>query len=982
MAEQQIDELKVKLTGDGTELIKVLNEGEKKTARSVRFFEGQAAKSLAAQKASFLEAAAITKSVATPTETYNRKLAHLRKLQNMGALSAETMARSTRKLKKDMKEAAKTADTQANRIKAIGNQMQSFGKKVSLFVTAPIAAMAAVSLRSFSKFDNAMAESTAIMTGLGEETKKQMADVALSLSATAATGPAELAKSFFFLASAGLNAAQSIKALPAVEQFATAGAFDMADATSLLSDSQKALGLGSKDAAKNLINLTRVSDVLIKANVLANASTRQFAEALTTKAANALRNLKKPIEEGVAVLAVFANQGIKGQRAGEKLSIVLRDLQRSVRKNKEEWIKQGLSIFDSQGKMLKISAIIKQFEGKLKGMSDETKGATLAQLGFQDRSVSALKALLGFSGQIEEYEKQLNAAGGTTKKVAEEQMKSFAKQLTVAKNQVTVLAIQIGKQLAPFVESLANSLKNTVAWFSSLSDGTKRALAIFAGLVAVVGPLIAFFGSATVAIGAYTAAQTAAAAATGATAVAVTALKFAMTGLGIGAIAVAMVAAADAMGLFGKAAESAAEAQNRLNNAVDRAAGVQRSVIESTTTQKELDTQEARLKRRLSELDRRSIAAKKQLTSSQGTLDSTTGFIVGTRKNKKGKREVVGRFTLQAEVAGAKSEIAIVKKETNAVLAALDLVKSKRASLKKESDSSGSRSPIQLSQSTKDAVTLTNALRKQAKELQAQIAVGEEAGSALEIYKLKQQGASEATLFEARVAARAVDKLNKQKQAVLELAAANKKLADDTETLSKSLKDQVKFFGLSGRALTIKKLEARQKELEKKDKNNPELIRTELNLIAARKASKQLDVLEARKKLEEAGRATTEKFLAPIVKFQREQKALKKQLDAGVISQETFAKANADLNRRFGTKLSRRGPEVNTQTNTAVKLGSAEGLAAVAEVFRGSAAKGVQEKIGKNTADLVLIAKATNMQLSDVNDSLAEKPQVVEAPTG
>ena len=51
--------------------------------------------------------------------------------------------------------------------------------------------------------------------------------------------------------------------------------------------------------------MTKVSDVLVKANTLANASVLQFAESLTNKAAAALVNVNKSMEEGVAVLAAF-----------------------------------------------------------------------------------------------------------------------------------------------------------------------------------------------------------------------------------------------------------------------------------------------------------------------------------------------------------------------------------------------------------------------------------------------------------------------------------------------------------------------------------------------------------------------------------------------------------------------------------------------------------------------------------------------------
>jgi TP901 family phage tail tape measure protein len=105
----------------------------------------------------------------------------------------------------------------------------------------------------------------------------------------------QAAEAFFFLASAGLDAEQSIAAMPQVAKFAQAGMFDMALATDLATDAQSALGLSSKDATENLENLTRITDVFVRANTLANTSVEQLAVAFTTKAGTALKTVGKDV---------------------------------------------------------------------------------------------------------------------------------------------------------------------------------------------------------------------------------------------------------------------------------------------------------------------------------------------------------------------------------------------------------------------------------------------------------------------------------------------------------------------------------------------------------------------------------------------------------------------------------------------------------------------------------------------------------------
>ena len=322
-------------------------------------------------------------------------------------------------------------------------------------VGAAVAGIAVKSVQEFSKFDAALTQSKAIMGDLTETMEKDMADAAREVAKVSTFSAEQAAESFFFLASAGLDAEASIAALPRVAQFAQAGMFDMSRATDLLTDAQSALGLTIRDdAVKNMENMIAVSDVLVRANTLSNATVEQFSTSLTTKAGPALRTLGKDIEEGVAVLAAFADQGIKGEEAGTQLSIVLRDLSTKAIKNKEDFAALGVSVFDSNGEMRNLGDIIGNLETALEGMSDETAKATLLQLGFADRSVQSILALLGTSDAIKGYESALRDASGFTDTVANKQLETFSSQVKLLESAFIDVAIQIGEELTPYLQEL------------------------------------------------------------------------------------------------------------------------------------------------------------------------------------------------------------------------------------------------------------------------------------------------------------------------------------------------------------------------------------------------------------------------------------------------------------------------------------------------------------------------------------------------
>ncbi|MCP4201156.1 MAG: phage tail tape measure protein [bacterium] len=385
------------------------------------------------------------------------------------------------------------------------------GQTATMAFTVPLVAAGAAALKFASDFDSAMTQSMAIMSefsGASELTASGQAQLRGEMEKVARTVSKELnlaandaAKSYFFLTSAGMDAQQSIAALPQVARFAKAGMFDFATATDLATDAQSALGLKSDDVQENLAGLTRVTDVLVRANQLANASVEQFSQSLTTKAGAALKIANKSIEEGVSVLAAFADQGVKAQDAGTALNIVLRELSTKAIKNRDAFKTMGVAVFDENRNFNNMADIIGDLEDALEGMSDAQKKATLLQLGFTDKSVIFLQTLIGTSEAMRQYQESLESAGGAAKEVAEAQLKAFNEQMGMAWRRIVDAAIAIGSKLMPIVldfvvamEPLIQWVESAAKWFAAWPKPLQLAAVAVAGLVAAVGPLLIVIG--------------------------------------------------------------------------------------------------------------------------------------------------------------------------------------------------------------------------------------------------------------------------------------------------------------------------------------------------------------------------------------------------------------------------------------------------------------------------------------------------------
>ena len=376
-------------------------------------------------------------------------------MATIGTLALNVVARTAR-FERGMRRANRKVTAFSAVVGTAKTVVKGFAVSIAAMGTVAVVGGLVTLTKRVEDFNKAMTNSLAIMGDVSKTMRRDMRQAAFDVAKATRFSGEEAAKAYFFLASAGLTAAQSIKALPVVAKFAQAGMFDLSKATELLVGSQAALGLASKDAEENMRNLTRVGDVLVQANILSQASVEEFAEGLTNKTAGWLRILNRDVEEGVALLAVFAKQNIKGAEGGSAASIVLRELATKSIANRKAWKDMGLSVFDANEEFRSIPAIIKDIEDKLGGMSGELKQATLAELGFTAKSISFIQAILGNADSMQEFLDKLEAAGGKMEEVSGKQLTAFDKAWQELSGTVEEFA---NKTLPPVITLLTELLK-------------------------------------------------------------------------------------------------------------------------------------------------------------------------------------------------------------------------------------------------------------------------------------------------------------------------------------------------------------------------------------------------------------------------------------------------------------------------------------------------------------------------------------------
>lgn len=436
----------------------------------------------------------IAEEIRRPLEIQRQKIAELNRLYAQGAISAQTYARAVRG-------AGNSLTLMGTQLRGIGLRLRGVSRTMSLFVSGPLIGIGIGAVRSFASFDRAMINSQSIMGDLSDDVKMRMNEVARSISEVSITAPTQLAESFFFLASAGFDAEESIKALAKVEQFAVAGLFDMATATDLLTDAQTALGLEGRNTEERIANLVTISNALVQANTQANASVLQFAKALTTDAATAAQGFGADMFTVLAVLDAYAQKGKKGAEAGNLFGRATRLLARAFEDNADTFQRLGIDVIDkTSGGYRNLIDIIGDMEKAFEGLEKPQINMQLGLLGFEALARKSILPLIGMSKAMKVWEKELRAGGVTAEEVANKQLKSFSAQIAIVRNNLSLMLSDIGSILAPVIGGIGKRLTALSKFFRSLSTETKQWIVFIGAAIAAAGPLGLILG--TLAIGA------------------------------------------------------------------------------------------------------------------------------------------------------------------------------------------------------------------------------------------------------------------------------------------------------------------------------------------------------------------------------------------------------------------------------------------------------------------------------------------------
>lgn len=314
-----------------------------------------------------------------------------------------------------------------------------------------------------SEFEKAMSSWKA--TANATETEYNIArDAAMETGRTTTKTATESANALEYMALAGWNVQDSVKALPGVLHLSESTGLELAETSSLVTDSMAALGIQMDSTGKDF---NHYLDVAAKANNSSNQTAEQLMTAYI-KTGGVLKSLRIPVEESAAAFGIMANRGLKAEEAGTAMRAVLINLTTGAGKAGKMMDKLGISAFDSQGNFKGLKAVLEEVNQKTKDMTEEERNAAYSALGGKLHIAALTDLMDGLNSKTKEgvsewdnLQTSLENSNGALEKMAATKMDNLWGDMKILQSALQDTGIRI-------YDGLTDPLRDATQWFTKL----------------------------------------------------------------------------------------------------------------------------------------------------------------------------------------------------------------------------------------------------------------------------------------------------------------------------------------------------------------------------------------------------------------------------------------------------------------------------------------------------------------------------------
>ncbi len=382
-------------------------------------------------------------------------------------------------------------------LESVGETIADVGTTLTTTVTAGVVALGTAAVTTASSFESAMSQVQATMgitaddlselDGETVNTMEALGNLAKEMGSTTAFSASECAEALNYLALAGYDTQQMADTLPTVLNLAAAGSMSLSTASDMVTDAMCALGLETSDADAFV-------DQMAKTASTTNTSVSQLGEGILTIGATA-KSMAGGTQELCTALGILANNGIKGSEGGTHLRNVMLSLQSPTDEASGLMEELGLSIYDSEGNMRSLNAILSDLTTSMEGMTSAEQDSVLSTL-FNKTDLASVNALLASTGDTwETLQETVSESEGSAQQMADTLLDNLSGQLTILQSGIEGIATAFGEVLLPYIKSAVDVVQDVVDRLSAMDDETRNLIVTIAAIAAAIGPCLVVFGT-------------------------------------------------------------------------------------------------------------------------------------------------------------------------------------------------------------------------------------------------------------------------------------------------------------------------------------------------------------------------------------------------------------------------------------------------------------------------------------------------------
>lgn len=332
-------------------------------------------------------------------------------------------------------------------------------------------------------FDSSMSN-VAALSGATAEDLQMLRDTAKEFGSTTKFSASEAADALGYMALAGWDAQTSASALGGVLDLAAASGMDLAAASDMVTDYMSAFGMEAQKSGY-------FADVMAYAQANANTNVTQLGEAFKNSAAN-MNAAGQDIETVTSLLAMMANQGLKGSEAGTALTAVMRDMTSKMDEGAIAIGDASVQVMDAEGNYRDLTDILRDVEAATNGMGDAEKAAALSST-FTADSIKGLNLMLNAGiDEAAKFEDELRKSDGAASDMAKTMNDNLNGDLTNLGSKLEGVQIAMYEKFEPALRDGVDVLDKLLDAVNFVIDHSTEFIAAMAAMAAGVATYLGF----------------------------------------------------------------------------------------------------------------------------------------------------------------------------------------------------------------------------------------------------------------------------------------------------------------------------------------------------------------------------------------------------------------------------------------------------------------------------------------------------------